>query len=110
MQLRRGQRDHPEVQKKCPDFGKKGLDCIHLWVKFSIPNVVLGASKRKKSKMFLYRAFFIVFDEMPFKIDFSKNAFSKSLSKTSESSICIYTLLKIFLHEKLDFLNENSFL
>ena len=66
MQLRRGQRDHPEVQKKCPDFGKKGLDCIHLWVKFSIPNVVLGASKRKKSKMFLYRAFFIVFDEMPY--------------------------------------------
>ena len=61
MQLRRGQRDHPEVQKKCPDFGKKGLDCIHLWVKFSIPNVVLGASKRKKSKMFLYRAFFYCF-------------------------------------------------
>ena len=66
-QLRRGQRDHPEVQKKCPDFGKKGLDCIRLWVKFSIRNVVLGASKRKKSKMFLYKAFFIVFDEIPLK-------------------------------------------
>ena len=25
-----------ENQKKCPDFGKKGPNCVHLWVKFSI--------------------------------------------------------------------------
>ena len=25
--------------EKCPDFGKKGPDCIHLCVKFSIQNV-----------------------------------------------------------------------
>ena len=29
-------------RKKCPDFGKKGPDCVHLWVKFSIQNVALG--------------------------------------------------------------------
>ena len=30
-----------ENRKKCPNFGKKGPDCVHLWVKFSIQNVVL---------------------------------------------------------------------
>ena len=25
-----------ENQKKCPDFGKTGPDCVHLLVKFSI--------------------------------------------------------------------------
>ena len=25
-----------ENQKKCPDLGKKDLDCVYLWVKFSI--------------------------------------------------------------------------
>ena len=65
MQLRRGQRDHPEVQKKCPDFGKKGLDCIHLWVKFSIPNVVLGASKRKNPKCFSTGRFLLFLTKCP---------------------------------------------
>ena len=27
-------------RRKCPDFLKKGPDCVHLWVKFSIQNVV----------------------------------------------------------------------
>ena len=30
-----------ENRKKCPNFGKKGPDCVHLSVKFSIQNVVL---------------------------------------------------------------------
>ena len=30
-----------ENQKKCPDFGKNGLDCVHFWIKFSIQNAVL---------------------------------------------------------------------
>ena len=41
-----------ENRKKCPDFGKKGPDCVHLWVKFSIQNVVLRVSRRKNLKMF----------------------------------------------------------
>ena len=28
-------------EEKCPDFGIKGPDCVHLWLKFSIQNVVL---------------------------------------------------------------------
>ena len=30
-----------ENQKKCLDFGKKGPDCVHFWIKFSIQNAVL---------------------------------------------------------------------
>ena len=30
-----------ENRKKCPEFGKKGPDCIYHWVKFSIQDVVL---------------------------------------------------------------------
>ena len=40
-----------ENQKKYPDFGKKIPDCVHLWVKFSIQNVALRVSRRKKSIM-----------------------------------------------------------
>ena len=41
-----------ENRKRCPDFGKKGRDCIHLCVKFSIQNVVLRVSRRRYSKIF----------------------------------------------------------
>ena len=41
-----------ENQKRYPDFGKKGLDCVHLWVKFFIQNVVFSVSRRKNTKMF----------------------------------------------------------
>ena len=36
-------------KKKCPNFGKKRPDCVHLWVKFSIQNVVLRVPRRKNS-------------------------------------------------------------
>ena len=36
-----------EDQKKCPNFGKKGPNCVNLWVKFFIQNVVLAISRRK---------------------------------------------------------------
>ena len=42
-QLGRRGEDSPalfENRKKCSDFGKKGLDCVHRWVKFSIQKVV----------------------------------------------------------------------
>ena len=32
------------------DYGKKGLNCVHLYVKFFIQNVVLMVSRRKNSK------------------------------------------------------------
>ena len=40
--------------KKCPD-------CVHLWVKFSIQNVVLKLSRRKNSNILPCGAFFLVF-------------------------------------------------
>ena len=52
-------------RKNCPDFWKEDLDCVHLWVKFSIQNVVLRVSRRKNSKMFPWRASFSgVFEEI----------------------------------------------
>ena len=54
-----------ENPKKCPDFGKKVLDFVHLLVKFSVQNVVLKVSRRKNSKTFHWVASFsCVFDEM----------------------------------------------
>ena len=43
-----------ESPKKCPDFGKKGPDGVHLWIKFIIQNVFLTVSRRKISKFFPY--------------------------------------------------------
>ena len=39
---------------------KKGLDCVHLWVKFSIQNVVQEYLGEKASKMFSAEPFFVV--------------------------------------------------
>ena len=47
-----------EHQKKS-DFWKKSPDCVHLWVKFFIQNVVLRVYGRKK--MFPWRASFWCF-------------------------------------------------
>ena len=58
-----------ENRKKCSDLGKNGPDFVHLWVKFSIRNVVLRVSKRKNSKIFPCGAFFsCVFNEMFIKV------------------------------------------
>ena len=43
---------HFENRKKGTDFGKKGPDCIHVWVKFSIQNKNLRVSRTKNSKIF----------------------------------------------------------
>ena len=52
-------------RKECPDFGKKGPDRVHHWVKFSVLNAVLRVSRRNKSKMFPWGASFsCVFVEM----------------------------------------------
>ena len=37
-----------KTARKCPNFGKKGPNCVNLWVKSSIQNVVLGVCRRKK--------------------------------------------------------------
>ena len=39
---------------------KKSHDCVHLWVKFSIENIVLRVSRRKNSKIFPCGAFFVL--------------------------------------------------
>ena len=62
--IRSGEEASPnffENQKKCLVFGKKGPDCLHPWLKFSIQNVVLRLSRRKNSKMFPREAFFLLF-------------------------------------------------
>ena len=42
-----------------------GLDYVHLWVKFSVQNIVLRETRRKKSEMFLCGVHFsFVSDEM----------------------------------------------
>ena len=34
-----------ENLKQCPDFGKKGRDFIHPWVRFSVQGIVLRVSR-----------------------------------------------------------------
>ena len=60
-----------ENRKKCPNFGKKGPNCVHLSVKFSIQNVVLRVSRRKNSKIFPWGSLFsCAFDEMFIKVPY----------------------------------------
>ena len=47
-------------RKKCHDFRKKGPDCVHHWVKFSIQNVVLRVGEQTP-KCFPVGLFFLVF-------------------------------------------------
>ena len=50
------------MENKFSDFGKKGpTDYVHIWVKFSIQNVVLRIPWRKNSKMFSCGPLFLVF-------------------------------------------------
>ena len=51
-----------ENQKRWPDFGKIGFDCVHLCGKFLIQNVVLRVSRRKGS------LFSCAFDKMFIKV------------------------------------------
>ena len=51
-------------RKTCPDFLNKGHDCAHLWVKFSIQNVVLRLSKKKTQNVSMRGLFSGVFDEI----------------------------------------------
>ena len=55
-------------RKTCPDFGKMRPDCIYLWVKFSIQNVVFRVSRKKTQNFFPACLFFCVFDEMFIKV------------------------------------------
>ena len=50
-----------ENQKRCPDFGKKGSNCVHLWVNFSIENIVLRVSWSEIPKFCRYGVFSLSF-------------------------------------------------
>ena len=55
--------------RKCPDFGKKGFNCVYPWVKSFIQNVVLRVTRRKSSKIFPCGASLsCVFDERFIKV------------------------------------------
>ena len=47
-----------KIVKKCPDFGKKGPNCVSTWVESSIQNVALRVSRGKASKFFPAGPFF----------------------------------------------------
>ena len=53
-----------ENRKKCPDFRKKSSAYDHLWVKFSIQNIILEYLGEKTPKCFPGASFSCVFDEM----------------------------------------------
>ena len=58
-----------KMEKKCLDFGKKGHDCVHIWVKLVIDNIVLRISRGKNFKMFPCRVLFpCAFDKMFIKV------------------------------------------
>ena len=66
--------------KKCPDFGKKSPNFVHLLVKYSIENVVLRISRRNVSKMFPCRvSFSCVFDKKLSNYPSSLNPLSPAL-------------------------------
>ena len=44
--------------KKVPWFWKKAPDCVHLWVKFFVQNVILRVFRRRNSKNFSCRVFY----------------------------------------------------
>ena len=50
-----------ENKKKCPEFGKRGPDCVRLWVKFPVQNAVLRVSRRKIQKFSLWGVLFLCF-------------------------------------------------
>ena len=88
--------------KKCPDFGKEGPDCTHLWVRFSIQNVVLRVSRRKHSKIFSCRASFsCVFDEMFIEVPY----FHKVPSSCPESRLVAHLHSSIILFAKRSILS-----
>ena len=54
-----------KVKKSVQTLFKKGSDCVHLWVKFSIQNVVLRVSRRSKFQIVsLWGLFSGVFDKI----------------------------------------------
>ena len=76
-------------------FWKKGPDCVLLWVKLSIPNVV----GRSHSKIFA----FIYFNESPLKI--MKNIFYFMLKALFVHKILIMTFVLTFWIDKKGMVN-----
>ena len=84
-----------EIKKKCLDFGKKGPDCVHLWLKFSIQNIVSKVSRRKTSKMFPYgTSFSCVFDKIFIKVPQSHNF--RYLGPEVCSKSCLFRHIQIY--------------
>ena len=86
-----------------PDFGWKALDCVHLWVKFSIQNVVWRVFRRRNTKLFPCGPFFLML-------------LTKYLSKCPNNmkplllwKIFDCTCLRICWLERHDFSNMNFF-
>ena len=50
-----------KIEKSALILEKKGPNCVHPWVEFSIHNVVLRVSRRKSSKFFPCAAIFLCF-------------------------------------------------
>ena len=85
-----------ENKKKYSYFRKTSPDCVHLWIKFSIQNVVLGVSKRKNSKkMFPSETFFsCVFDEMLIEVPQFQETYPTLKITGNASALRHYSFLK----------------
>ena len=91
-----------ENWEKCHDFGKKYRDCVHHWVKFSIQNLVLRVSRRKKSKMFFCGAFFF--------LCFWWNLYQSALVPHQTCPSCPEKFLVAHLHSDIILFGERSIL
>ena len=88
-------------RKQCHDLGKNGLDCVQLWIKCSIQNLVLIASRRENSNMLPCGDFFsCVFDEMFIEMPY----FHKTFPTLKSLWLCACTQA-LFLFPKHSILN-----
>ena len=88
-----------EKQKKCPDIGKKDLDCFYLWVKFAIQNVVLRVSRRKKRQNISLRGFFFLFfflTKCLLKCHSFTNHASGAFRILAYSALCFFRYIKAY--------------
>ena len=84
-------------RKKCPDFGKKGPDCVHLWVKFSIKNVVLRNLGEKNPKCLPAGTLFLVLK--------CPSSQPRPLSPPALKNFWLYTCTEALFIAKLSSLN-----
>ena len=84
--------------KKGFRFWVKNRDCVHLWVKFCIQNIVLGVSRRKNSNKFPCGAFYsCVFNDIFNEVHETSPSFITHLEKVFRHRHCENFTMAFFL-------------